>query len=277
MSPVTGTFTITREDQLPEPGPMREGLHFDMKAIKGLDPRPPEMAKDVSAFANAQGGVLLIGAEEKGAVLIGYNPVERSQALAIIEAYEKAITRFCSPTPVCDAYDLGRDSGFVVALNIAAYPAPPIGVRTDDGTERWSFPVRRGAQTRHLKPEQLATLMDGVYRRKVLQVQAVCARDGSPPIEVLLHFIDAPGVRSVEAADIASRNLKLFSPFRGQITDIDPVRGSFTTRENSSSRSVVIPLDAVTGVWKDDSDHAHRIALSGLVLNDNRGLRYLPG
>ena len=45
---------------------VQENVHLDYKASPAADPgRPNEIAKDVSSFANSDGGVLIYGVEEE--------------------------------------------------------------------------------------------------------------------------------------------------------------------------------------------------------------------
>src|SRR5260221_8145127 len=141
MSPLTDLFRITREDQLPHLGPIRETLHFDMKAIRGAGQLDKEMAKDVAAFANTEGGVVLVGAEEKERALVAYTPVLRDEAHAIVDSYLRAIRVHCSPSPVIDPRILNKDDGCVVAINVTAYSAPPVGVNSEKSKYAWTFPV----------------------------------------------------------------------------------------------------------------------------------------
>jgi len=253
-----------------------------MKALKGPDPRDDvkareERAKDVAAFANASGGCLLIGAEERGFELIQYNEVAREKAEEIATSYFTAIQKHCSPVPVIDTQVLEHGNGFVIAVNVSPYPAPPIGVRPSDGKDLWSFPMRVADKTRHLVPEQLATLMDAVFRRKVLQLERIPQLGETGMRDVIVHFVDVPEQRSVAVEQLwLNRGGRVYSPQRLRVTSIDPIGGTFSG-VGTDDRAVVIPLDAITSTWKDAAENAHQVAISGVLVRDNRGVRYLPG
>jgi predicted HTH transcriptional regulator len=155
-------YTPIVED-LPEPGPLPEGLRFDMKMElkEQIDKKPIEqqvedLACDVAAFANTAGGVLLIGAHEHpkdSGILHTYKPITQPDAMLVFEALKKA-SDLCSPKPIADArpIPLRNGSGFVVAINCDPYAAPPIGVAKSGqggGEKWWAFPARRG---RHNRP-----------------------------------------------------------------------------------------------------------------------------
>lgn len=103
-----------------------------------------EMGKDVAAFANAQGGTVLVGAHG-GDRLERYNPmtVELAQSVA---AYDRAVRDRCAPAPLFSMQLIARDEGVVVAVNIQPFPGQVVGVRVlrKDKMERDSgyfFPV----------------------------------------------------------------------------------------------------------------------------------------
>jgi predicted HTH transcriptional regulator len=87
---------------LPPVGANAEHLGIDLKQEVG-DPRNyQEMAKDVAAFANASGGVILVGAIEDRArrIVARYSPMERDLAKRVCDAFNHATRDLCSPKPV---------------------------------------------------------------------------------------------------------------------------------------------------------------------------------
>ncbi|HEY6476697.1 MAG TPA: ATP-binding protein [Polyangia bacterium] len=117
---------VTSAD-LPLEGTSRESGTYDFK--RTVDPaKKRELAKDVAAFANAMGGVVLVGADEDRdtGTLREYAPMPEAFAESVKAAYDRAITEFCRPQPIIDAVRVKAPppaSGYVVAINVN--PTPP--------------------------------------------------------------------------------------------------------------------------------------------------------
>jgi hypothetical protein len=75
---------IDRVEALPLEGSSREGLALDVKARPIADPF--ELGKDMAAFANASGGVILIGANDASR-RITYKPLLTEREGGRCEAY----------------------------------------------------------------------------------------------------------------------------------------------------------------------------------------------
>ncbi len=149
--------------KLPEPG----ALETDTLDFKGKmdrrDEKPdyPELAKDIAAFANAHGGVILVGAYEdkpNGRLGVIKGLASDADVKEVRDAYSKAATEFCSPSPVTDSKVIPHSSGKVIAVNVWPFPGQAVGVR-EEGYERWAFPWRSHIETKYLMPEQLPMLM----------------------------------------------------------------------------------------------------------------------
>jgi hypothetical protein len=87
--------------------------------------------------------VILVGANEKPrGTLSGYVKMTQAEAAQVKSLYEKRARNLCSPMPVVDAHPIDRGNGeWVVAVNVEAYSAPPIGVRSpgDAGNNRLRY------------------------------------------------------------------------------------------------------------------------------------------
>jgi Schlafen, AlbA_2 len=242
---------ILDPEQLPGVGPLPEHLRFDMKLqvpehlLKA--PKPSELATDLAAFANAVGGVLLVGAKEKPrGTLERYVPMDFTMAQEIVDSYRRA-QALCSPRPVVDPrpMPLKRNSAeWVVTVNVDAYAAPPIGVCRENesgGHKWWAFPVRRGSETRNLRPEELATIMDPHLRRMILLLERLQYEPGRPPI-ALFHANGTSG--------------------QFEISQLDSDAGVMQLVEVESRESLVVPLDAVRSAWKG-ADGKNNVAIMG--------------
>lgn len=274
-----GTFRMIRTaSDLPLPGPLPEHLLLDFKAIKGPGQLDWEMAKDVASFANASGGVLLIGAEEVKGELVAYTPVPFSKAQDVAQGYQRVVDSLCQPRAIIDPRVIEQaPSAHVVAINVLPYPAPPIGVKApssakEEGVKKaWSFPTRRGAGTHYLEPEELATVMDPVYRRKVLLVEQIPPRpDGSRPVH--MHFVDMWKLLYEKSARTSG---KPHPQYRMSIVEIDAFRGVMYAHVDRA-KQVVLPLDAVQSVWQDHSSVECQMAIKGALVEEGGLLRFFP-
>jgi hypothetical protein len=133
-----------------------------------------EVAKDVAAFANALGGVILVGADEdkKRGLLGQYRRLTAEEAKATRDACGEAVETLCSPKPMFEMVNVPSDAGVVVVVvNVWPFPGQAVGVRTEPNG--FSFPVRTGADTIFLLPEQLPMLMLPELRRVVTLLRAI--------------------------------------------------------------------------------------------------------
>jgi hypothetical protein len=173
---------IESVDDLPEPGRANEKRTVDFKVEASDDPF--EIAKDVAAFANAEGGTILVGAKGRGEVLASYEPLTTRQASDAQRAYDQAIRDRCRPTPFFDVVALPKDQGLVLAINVSPFPGQLVGVEVKRGEAKcgkaatqpqglYFFPVRIGAQSTSILPEQMPMFMDAKVRRI-----AICLQEG---------------------------------------------------------------------------------------------------
>jgi hypothetical protein len=129
--------------------------------------------------------------------------------------------------------------GFIVTVVVFPYVGQPIGVRvaadkTKGGYagDAYAFPVRVGADSHYLKPEQLSMLMLPDYRRVVVALGAI-----KPGDAVHLHGLAATGLLSTGAAvfveaNVLTNTLKLDPPKAGGL-----------------GGQIAIPIDYVKTVW----------------------------
>lgn len=224
---------IERHDQLPEPGKVNEQHHLDFKAEPTDDAF--EIAKDVAAFANAEGGTLLIGARGRGEYLSKYEPLTRKAASQAQRTYEEAVRDRCSPAPLFNVNSVPYDDGFVMAVNVWAFPGQLVGVEVKQGEAKcgkkasqpeglFFFPLRVGTHTKAISPEQLAMFMDPRVRRiamclgeakgqKVTVFSSKCDRKTHWTEECVVEDVDFMGnavaVRVVDDLDRARISIPL--------------------------------------------------------------------
>lgn len=165
---------VTSPGDLPEAGSNAENLAFDIK--QDVNPRAyAELAKDVAAFANATGGVILIGAAEdrKHGIIGRYMPVAADRAKQIRDAYNQAVRDRCSPRPLVNPVVIPCQEGSVVAVNVWPFPGQAVGVRIEKEPLAFAFPFRTGVETIWLSAEQLPMLMVPEIRRISILLAAI--------------------------------------------------------------------------------------------------------
>ncbi len=204
----------------------------------GYDAR--EMAKDVAAFANASGGVILVGGCEVRGTLSLYKAVPRAEVPRIKDTYEMAVRDHCSPVPIVDVVPipLTDGSGSVVAVNVLPFPGAVVGVLWGKGgVPTFSFPLRVASQTKWLRPEQIPMLTIPDLRRKIILLDAIPADERSK-VDLVERRGDQP---------------RMSKPRHVSLDSIDPLGGSVTVSERGASgdtMSFTIPVDAIDLVWK---------------------------
>jgi hypothetical protein len=249
---------------LPAVGVSAETTTLDFKAVPprsgdSFDRR--EMAKDVVMFANANGGVLIVGACETDGRLAAYRPLPEEDIPRIKAAYETAARDLCSPVPVLDVVPIGTldGTGTVLAVNVLAFPGSPVGVQwlNDGGVLIYAFPIRVGTHTKWLRAEQLPMIMVPEIRRKVILLDSIPAAERNPVVLI--------GQRGKLPTESFQKEFRL--------KEVDPVGGSITLSQGGGPApeySFSLPIDAVTMVWKNGG--RWRIAFQGRIDSG----QYLP-
>lgn len=271
--------TITSESDLPTIGESHEDLNLDMKSyseqIETAKHYPEiEMAKDVAAFSNSTGGVILVGAFEKnnhGGYLSHYTPISHKKAEEVKKSFNVAVENRCSPSPLIDIAIIQKDGGYIVAVNIWAFPGQPIGVRGQidkqlegKGFLAYFFPLRVGTNTVFIKPEQLPMLMLPDVRRTAILLDAIPTEARK---KLTIH-----GVKYLQ-----NFNGLVPETFPGELVSFDYLKNSITinvktimqgTPNEKGFESMVLPLDVVKSVWKCDEEWI--IALGGHFTENRR-------
>lgn len=130
------------------------------------------MAKDMAAFANALGGVVLIGTSKDDEPL-AYPGIPRDFAERLSDGFSDAHARHLSPKPpnVERIIVAIPDSDKVLlAVNVHPFSDQIVGAKT--GSNSWRFPVRVGADTNDLEPAMLP-LYAAAIRRNIILVGSI--------------------------------------------------------------------------------------------------------
>jgi Schlafen, AlbA_2 len=228
------------------------------KPIEATDPLPPEgtletntldfkgeptddaieMAKDVAAMANAQGGTLLIGAYG-GNRLEHYKALNSKDAKQTVARFDDAVKARCAPSPLVSPALIPRDAGFVVAINAQPFPGQVVGVRLNKSetnllkpTKRKReiegvafFPVRIGSQTHFITPEQIPMFIDPKIRRVAIVLEGAVGKRA-----VLLDATNSdvikPGFRvaaTIDGINVLQNAIDLSAELEGKSATV-PVR-----------------------------------------------------
>jgi hypothetical protein len=252
----------TRPTDLPDVGTARETGAYDFKG--SADPtNQRELAKDVAAFANALGGVVLVGAVEDTSTrtLKEYKPMKRPFAEMLTTAYEQAVRDRCEPQPIFDAAAIelppSLGIGFVVAVAVRPIALGPVGVRYDKPGDAFTFPLRTATHTHYMPPTELAMLMIPEIRRVAILIDQIPAdeRDG-----VWLYSYNrvSTAMREVRVVDV--------DPSSTSLNIALPVAGAETS---------AVPLDRVASVWRRGPKQ-WSIAVQGTFEQRGNSLGYVP-
>ncbi len=174
---------------LPEIGTL-ETPSCDFKKFElTLKPDRFELAKDVAAMANAEGGTIWLGAHAHNGRLARYQAdVTRADALALARAYEEAVRDRCSPVPALACEVIEEDGVCVLAVDVRPSTSPIAcrakGDKADGWGDRcWVFFTRVGSHTRDIQPEVLGMMMVPEFRRLAILLRSAQLQ---PPIRVKL-------------------------------------------------------------------------------------------
>ena len=171
---------VSGPTDLPPAGTSWESPTCDFKSH--ADPtRFTEMAKDMAAFANGTGGVILIKAAESQGRLQRYLPMGSSEADAIRSAFQRAAKDHCNPSPSIGPESFPHEGGMIVAVNVDAYVGQPVGVKVAPQKQHpddkfgpcFMFPVRVTDGTKFLSPESLGTLMLPEIRKAAILLDSL--------------------------------------------------------------------------------------------------------
>jgi hypothetical protein len=261
--------------KLPEEGSLstraREKVDLDFKRFAD-SAKMWEHAKDLAAFANSLGGVILVGADNESNVAVLKYPGVRGQTVAdVVRIYELA-ANLCSPSPVIDCLPLKSTKGVdLVAVNVDPYldqmVASPGGHKTGGMIEGlWKFPIRRGSQTDDIHPKEFAMFMNRQTRRAYLMLTSIPTPNRST-VKVWFPRIDIP-----------KRGVKVTASWELQLGAVPPMSNycEFSAVDTVPCR---VPLADVQDVW-EENDALWAVKLSGTIDRIEFGsrprLRYTP-
>jgi hypothetical protein len=175
------------------------------------EPWPPrdnvELAKDVAAFANSRGGVIVVGIEEHDGAASALTPFPLGDADLAARVRNVACSRV-HPTPRLEAFVVRADGDDERGFLVVAVPRSSLAPHAVSNGDWLRYPARYGAQTVDLTESEVA----GRYRDRFASAAARVARvrqvmaDGRgslevhPPWVALAAVPVAPGRLAVDEA-----------------------------------------------------------------------------
>jgi hypothetical protein len=143
-------------------------LEFKREPHARSDQGRVELARDVAQFANASGGVLVIGADEVVHVLSGWQTVPNPDDF--IHWADDVVKGHLAPVPSIEPHVLQVPSDeTVVALNVPP-SLPLIARRQGDGFE---FPIRAGDSRRYMTLIEVEARMQNDERLARLRLEQI--------------------------------------------------------------------------------------------------------
>lgn len=265
---------IATPEALPAVGARAEDLNLDFKVSVKSASRY-ELAKDMAAFANASGGVILVGAaEEKNSnTLSKWIYLTKDDALTAQREYQQAANTLLSPKITLDSQAIEVAPGsYAVAVSVWPSALLPIAVEVPVDTTQgakdwtaWAYFMRVGTHNLPLSPEQAAMLMIPQIRHSVTLLNSIPIEGRG---EMIARFSENSGVMT--------------------LTDVSPLENSASFRLVSLDGFlsidpdviIRIPLNDILSVWKS-ANRQWSISIKGelefaatlgyFVYNPNRG------
>jgi len=243
---------------LPREGTAFEVPNCDFKTWYRQDERH-KLVNDIVAFANALGGVLLVGAKEEHERLVAYAPRTKVEADELRAMANDIAQKSCVPSPRIDARVLAQGPGYVVAIHVYGSTAQPIGARVKSEPNAYRFPIRRVTGTEFLEPQELATIMVPAIRARALQLAHI------PPEERVMNIV----WHGHGGAAIIHRSYKLVG------IDDHLLQARFTYQDGQHQpRELHLPLDQIVAVEPrhEESTRSWYLTVNGVLATSFGGI-----
>jgi len=231
---------VRNADDLPKVGD-NETLTLDFKQT--VDPKNlGELAKDMAAFANSQGGTIIVGAVEENEQLTRYEPLSEAFVNEVKRAYDHALRDRCSPPPAVEARTITVKGGVIVAVTVQPLDGHPVAVSLKRGEKTpaeglYWFPHRKGTHAVPLTPDELLRFMVLSDRRKVAT-----------------WLSEIPPGQRVLQLQLPSGNptMPIETEVRLELDDLDTVikKNAVTFRVLSSDQNVTVPAETIKRVCR---------------------------
>lgn len=259
---------LLTEEALPQPGTTCERSDVDFKV--SVSPKATiEMAKDVAALANTVGGVIIVGAQTRGPLVVGYPGIAPAIATQLSESYDQSASQRCRPAPKVVTQIIEREkTDPIVVVNVWPSALAPVGVRIDR-QEAWVFPFRVGSHTSFMQPDQFGILENVSARRAAALLLAIPENERQ---QIRIRWMRPTGRESNAQY---SKHEEL-----GRLVEVLPDQNvaSFLMSgppgaAPSGYHELRLPLDWIDTVWREEPVKAWIVFSSAFL--DREGDRYV--
>ncbi|RKH78801.1 ATP-binding protein [Corallococcus sp. AB045] len=279
-------------------GRIAESENLDFKGEFWIDGRPgksasQEAGKDIAAFANSDGGSLVVGVSDRDDCASGFNTNFKLDGRK--KQLEAWLLNELSPSAVASSveivelsFDVEGRRQCVLVVNVPPWPHGVVGVRWKDAG--WIFPFRLGRDTKFLSLEEAMVRNDVSRRALYLRMGELMARSSPHPeykgirvrfsSPVVQAVVGEPGTNPKPVA------LALKHGCHGAIVGLE--RDCFLVRMNGvlfgydqipsgimrltddmaipSGQELVVPFEHVVAAWWGASAHnAINVSLNAMV------------
>jgi len=204
-------------------------IDFKRDPYGGADSDKKELAKDIAAFANTNGGLLLIGIDETGGAATGIESFTNTDET--VNKVRQVVASLVAPLPQFETKtipDPDDESSGVVAIIVQKSAYAPHAVCYNDTLR---YPQRHGATTFYLSEAQVAARYK--ERLSLAEDRQLLASnrmedlletlDGSEPWLVMTLVPDVPGTLTINRKNFEafqSRYMNKFAdtPWRGSVS-----------------------------------------------------------
>lgn len=166
--PIDRTLPIAAIERLVAEG-VTEFDQLDFKAVmySSSEKDKAELAKDVCAFANHTGGLIVVGVADSGGVASHLLPWAADDT--DVRHVQSVLAARTAPFPTFDAFVIGAGPDAYLLIAVPPGPWAPHAVISPGGPNL-EYPVRNGSQTRHLREPELADRYRDRFRAATDQV-----------------------------------------------------------------------------------------------------------
>jgi hypothetical protein len=237
----------------------QEAQSIDHKSSYSPDNRG-EMAKDMAAFANALGGVILVGTSKDDEPL-AYPGISRDFANRLSDGFADAHARHLSPKPPTIErliLQIPHNNNVMFVVNVQPFADQIVAAKID--RDSWRFPVRVGTDTNYLEPAMLPLYATAIRRNAILLGGI---NPNTDKVQICFRNPTSTSTRDPIYYDAALRDVLIT---RNVVV---------ITLTEDVSRTHRIPLDDVDGVWDSgtDSNPVWIVRVLGHFSGDNAARR----